>query len=90
MKDKLYHPAWRIVFAVGFVAFSSSYVVKIMNVEEPQFWAVLKYVIGFSAVIFGIIQVMLSATIRIGEKITWCISFLFLPPNCPSPLLHSV
>jgi len=80
MKEKLYHPGWRIIFVAGFIAFSSSYILKIMNVEEPQFWPVVKYVVGFSAVIFGVIQVMLSTIMRSGEKITWYISLLFLAP----------
>jgi uncharacterized membrane protein YoaK (UPF0700 family) len=80
MKDKLYHPGWRVVFAVGFFALLSSYVLKVINIEEPQFWHVLKYVIGYSAAVLGIVQVLFSTIIRNGEKFMWCISLLLLAP----------
>lgn len=80
MKVKLNDPGWRIVFVVGFIAFISSYVLNAMNVEPPQNWTVLKYVIGYGAVAFGIIQVLASPIIRSGEKFMWCISLLLLAP----------
>jgi drug/metabolite transporter (DMT)-like permease len=80
MKSKLHHPGWRIVFVVGFMAFSSSYVLRMMNVEEPQFWTVLKYVIGYTVVALGVTQVLLSTIISKGEKIMWSISLILLPP----------
>ncbi len=80
MKENLYHPAWRIIFIIGLMAFHSSYVLKIVSIEVPQFWIVAKYVIGYSAVALAIIQVLLSTIIRKGEKFTWCISLLLLAP----------
>ena len=78
MQSKLYHPAWRILFIVGFVAINSSYVFKLLSIEVPQFWMVAKYVVGYSVVGFGIIQVLFSSIIRNGEKVMWCISLVLL------------
>ena len=80
MNQKLYHPRWRIIFVIGFIAFLSSYLFKVLNVDEPRYWSVVKYVIGYGAAGFAIIQVLLSTIIRKGEKITWYISLLFLAP----------
>ncbi len=80
MKEKLYNPGWRIVFAVGFLAFISSFILKVMRIEHPQFITTLLYVIGYSAVVFGLVQVLLSTIIRTGEKVTWVIPLLFLAP----------
>ncbi len=54
----------------------------------PQYWTVLKYVTGYGAVGFGIVQVLLSTIIRKGEKFMWCISLLLLAPL--ALLLYSI
>ena len=79
-----FHRLWArlmgMVFAVGFIAFISSYVFRILNIEGPQYWSVLKFVIGYSAAVFAIVQVLSSTLIRAGDKVMWTVSLLLLAP----------
>jgi hypothetical protein len=51
-----------------------------MYTKAPSFWPVVKYVIGYSAALFAILQVLLSKRIRISDKVVWVVGLLIFAP----------
>ena len=74
----LYSPQWRWFFTAACLFFLSKYIFRLVDIQLPETFYLLRYVILYAAVLLAILQVLNSKFIQQGEKITWFLSLILL------------